>query len=248
MKRAMLPAEYRLGRAALANVLEVHRALERSLAPLLPARPTSEAEVLAAAAVSWAVAADAAAAAPAPPVPIACRAGCSSCCYQHTAASGIELLAIVLWLRQHLAPDSLAALAAHAQELAGRIEGTVGHRRFRARVPCALLTPDGRCGAYEVRPLLCRGHNSIDADECARSQHVTSYYGWAIPYSAAQAVLGDRAGRYELTLGLSLLLSDPSLIARWLSGEPVLSPAILSMDKVMRAGVRLPVIQPGGQQ
>lgn len=42
-------------------------------------------------------------------------------------------------------------------------------RRFRARVPCALLGDDGACSVYAARPLACRAASSLDAGACARA-------------------------------------------------------------------------------
>ncbi len=36
----------------------------------------------------------------------------------------------------------------------------------QAKVPCAFLGPTGLCRIYEVRPMACRAHHSLDAGRC----------------------------------------------------------------------------------
>ena len=72
-----------------------------------------------------------------------CAAGCDSCCRTRPSVTGVEGAAI----REHL-----AALA----------PGERARLREQARAAredrCTALGPDGRCGIYAARPLVCRSH------------------------------------------------------------------------------------------
>lgn len=98
---------------------------------------------------------------------VACRAGCDHCCYQAVSVTLPEALAIVERLRATLTPDALVALAARMAAARAATRGLSPPERFSPQHPCPFLEA-GCCTIYEVRPLSCRGMNSLDADECAR--------------------------------------------------------------------------------
>lgn len=74
---------------------------------------------------------------------LACRPGCAACCVPGLGVTRVEADR----LRAHL-----AGLAAERRD----------ELRARARrgdpARCVALEPDGRCGVYEARPLVCRSH------------------------------------------------------------------------------------------
>jgi len=76
------------------------------------------------------------------PSALACRAGCDDCCKRRLSVTGVEADAIV---------EGLAAMGEAGERLAERARGSDGS-------VCAALGPDGRCGIYAVRPLVCRSH------------------------------------------------------------------------------------------
>lgn len=96
-----------------------------------------------------------------------CAAGCAHCCSLEVPVTRAEADVLVEWLHAHRA-DALDAIRAKLRgwlawyrgELAERVRGGMERADafFRHGVPCALLTDDGRCGAYEVRPVTCRNH------------------------------------------------------------------------------------------
>src|SRR5262249_43796790 len=93
-----------------------------------------------------------------PPPPLDCREGCDWCCHLEVGAVAPEVLRVADYLRRALPPEELRA----ARERVGRLAAQRGQRRLGPRgapLPCALLV-GGRCAAYPVRPLTCRGCNS----------------------------------------------------------------------------------------
>jgi Fe-S-cluster containining protein len=67
-----------------------------------------------------------------------------------------EAFRIAAHLRQTRSPGELAGLVYRL--------GAHGRHDFGAR-PCVFLA-DGRCSIYEVRPLVCRGYNSLSKERC----------------------------------------------------------------------------------
>jgi Fe-S-cluster containining protein len=177
----------------------------------------------------------------APAGSVACKASCSHCCHQAVAVTVPEALAIFEHLKRTRSNDELAILATRAAEYHDRARGLSTEERFSPEHPCVFLE-NSSCSVYEVRPLVCRGLNSLDADECerrlkdpeARAAFVASGSGgraYLGPIRAFQSVsaglkfaiaklYGLDARPVDLLAAIRLLLSGPkSLVEAWLRGE-----------------------------
>jgi Fe-S-cluster containining protein len=163
----------------------------------------------------------------------ACREGCTWCCHQRVGASAAEVLRAVRYLRETLPAEEVKAVRARAAEVVARRAALPPGARGKAVLPCPLLA-DGRCLAYPVRPLTCRGFNSSDAERCREAlapggrRDVPSYGPQQRFYTFV--LDGLRAGLAEARLDGELLelaaalvaaLDDPAAEARWLAGEGV---------------------------
>jgi len=189
---------------------------------------------------------------------VACAAGCDHCCHQAVGVTPPEAFAIVDHLKRSLSAFALESFAARIAERVERTHGLTADQRFSPDLPCPFLA-SGQCTIYEVRPLVCRGMNSLDAGECeqrlrdpeARARFVAEGRGghtYLEPVRAAQAVsAGLQLGvsevyaldmrPLELTAALHVLLgsaADGSASA-WLRGGQPLEAAVHSS-----AGVEAP--------
>lgn len=85
-----------------------------------------------------------------------CNNGCNHCCYQAVSVSNWEADIIGRHLgrtAKRVMDDPLTyALRSGGQEK-------------YAGMPCSMLTPEGKCGIYEVRPMACRLHHSLELSE-----------------------------------------------------------------------------------
>lgn len=183
----------------------------------------------------------------APQGSIACKAGCDHCCHQVVGVTAPEALAIFDHLKNTRTEEQLAAFARHviARDEAGR--GLSSAERFSPDHPCVFLEA-GKCTIYEVRPLACRGMNSLDADDCARrlrdpearARFLASGSGgrsFLEPIRAFHAVsaglqlsLAEIYGLdmlpLELTRVMRLLFEGPpSLVDDWARGKKPFAPA-----------------------
>lgn len=179
---------------------------------------------------------------------VACRAGCDHCCHQSVGVTPPEAFAIVTHLRSSFSPEQLAAFTARVAERAERTRELSADERFSPELPCLFLAR-GSCSIYQVRPLVCRGMNSLSAAECeqrlhdpvARADFLARGSGghcFVEPIRAAQAVsAGLQLGVSELyaldmrpldlAAALELLLSDAGDAERaWLNGERPLEAAV----------------------
>jgi hypothetical protein len=197
----------------------------------------------------------------APAGAVACRAGCAHCCYQSVGVTPAEALAIFDHLSQTLAEADLQRVAARVAAARARTRGLSAAERFSPQYPCAFLDEAAaRCTIYDVRPLSCRGMNSLDAAECekrlrdddARAAFLASGVGsrsFMEPIRAFHAVsAGLQLGVAELhgldmrpldlAGALDLLLSGPtSLPDEWIAGGRPFESA-LSRDGESTAGMR----------
>jgi len=178
----------------------------------------------------------------APAGAVACRAGCDHCCYQSVGVTPFEALAIFDHLSGTLSDAELARVAAHVAAQRARTRGLSTTERFSPDYPCTFLQVEtGRCTIYEVRPLSCRGMNSLDAGGCeqrlrdpeARAAFLAGAGGgrsFVEPIRAFHAVsAGLQLGGFELhgldtrpldlIAALDLLLNGPASIPEaWIAG------------------------------
>jgi Fe-S-cluster containining protein len=186
----------------------------------------------------------------APAGAVACHAGCDHCCYQVVGITPPEALTIVDHVRRTRSSQQLSELRARAAALHEKARGLSATDRFSPEHPCLFLdVPAGKCTIYEVRPLACRGMNSLDASECAqrlrdpeaRAAFIAQGFGghsYLEPIRAFHAISAGLqltlAELYqldmqplELAAALHLLLSGDvnELEKAWLAGEAPFEPA-----------------------
>ena len=97
---------------------------------------------------------------------LACRAGCSLCCSLRVDVFAHEIFLIADYVRTHFSPEELAALQARLAARSERVLALTPFQHATQNIPCPLLAEDGRCSVYEVRPLSCRRHHSLDFAAC----------------------------------------------------------------------------------
>ena len=162
---------------------------------------------------------------------IACREGCSYCCYQFVGAVAPEVFLLADAVRNSRDPrlDTTSVI-----DRCAPLKGLAAKDRVGRKLPCPLLV-EGRCGAYASRPLVCRQTTSLDLDGCIEefegrnmeaqievsSAHL-AHAGTAhvvLLGAIRSAGLSDTA--FELSEALVIALSDADAERRWLDGEPV---------------------------
>jgi hypothetical protein len=100
-----------------------------------------------------------------PPDRIACRAGCAFCCELRVAVTPPKALRIAASLRENCSPEELENLQQRLAETEQQTCGQDWEEHVALRLPCPLLI-DSHCSAHTIRPLSCRGYNSVDLDRC----------------------------------------------------------------------------------
>jgi len=176
-----------------------------------------------------------------PERPPACRAGCAHCCHQSVGVTPPEVFAIYDHLRAACTPGELAETVQRLRAADDRTRGMTAAERLSPEFPCPFLEAS-RCSIYEVRPLSCRGANSLDAGACERTLHdqdaraallagTESIPCYLEPIRAFHAVTagmqlaldqlhGLEARPLELTAAMRIMADDPDGVpAAWLGGK-----------------------------
>jgi Fe-S-cluster containining protein len=99
---------------------------------------------------------------------INCRQGCSFCCYNQVAVTAPEVLVIADYLKAKLNKEELSELTIKITELDKQTAKLNSFERKKIRKACPLLV-NNSCSVYEVRPLSCRGWNSLDVKDCEKA-------------------------------------------------------------------------------
>jgi hypothetical protein len=176
-----------------------------------------------------------------PDHPPACRLACSHCCYQAVGVSAPEVFAIYDHLRVTSSPSELEAIARRIRDADDKTRGMTSAQRFSPHLPCPFLEND-RCSIYEVRPLACRGKNSLDAGLCdrtlrdpdARAEFLAGTLAvpcYLEPIRAFHAVMagmqlslreleGLQVLPLELTAAMRIMVDESETVPqKWLAGE-----------------------------
>jgi Fe-S-cluster containining protein len=172
---------------------------------------------------------------------IDCSQGCAACCRLRVVASAPEVLLIAKFVRakspsfRERGLDLVQRIAEADADTRGLSEAERAQRKRR----CPFIFK-GACTIYPVRTLACRGHASHDRRACAGAiagddtvipisqPHLMVR---SIVQNAMQSALLDHGyawGLYELNHALHLALTDENIESRWLNGEDVFSPAMIS--------------------
>jgi hypothetical protein len=171
----------------------------------------------------------------------ACHSGCSHCCYQAVGVSAPEVFAIYDHLRRTRTPDELDSVVLRIREADDKTRGMTLAERLSPDLPCPFLEKE-RCSIYEVRPLACRGTNSLDATVCertlrdpdARAEFLAGTLAvpcFLEPIRAFHAVTagmqlaldelhGLQVLPLELTAAMRIMVDEPDTVPlQWLAGE-----------------------------
>jgi hypothetical protein len=167
------------------------------------------------------------------PKPLACRAGCSLCCWLRVDVFAHEVFLIAHHLQTEVDPAELARIKGNLATHAALVFPLTPFEHATRNIPCPLLK-DGKCSIYAVRPNACRRQHSTDLAACqhtfdhptdlefpgAHDRELFRTLTLAMHYSAdAYEQLGYDSTIYELGTALHEALDSPSCWQRWRAGK-----------------------------
>lgn len=163
--------------------------------------------------------------------PLACRAGCDSCCHAFVSVLAPEAFLIAETLKQRSGSPSADDFKLRARSLRGRNQLA---RASGEKSPCAALEQH-LCSVHAKRPLACRKHNSFSLEAClaafdgknvpipSHGAHLTLGTTCSVAFRAGLKSLGLSFQLYELSDAVSTILDTDDALARWSGGEDVLA-------------------------
>lgn len=173
---------------------------------------------------------------------VACKTGCSWCCYQLVRVSAPEIFRIARYLDSASMTDTRAEIVERLRTLNKATCGLNEKGRINVPKSCAFLK-DGQCSIYAVRPLACAEFTSYDVIACKRgkrvgfkSDGVIHEMARMLAYNSVQQGLADGLRKalpradtawLELTAAVVQALDTPNAEEAWLSGEKIFSDAHL---------------------
>jgi Fe-S-cluster containining protein len=175
---------------------------------------------------------------------LACRAGCSWCCYFTVDVRAAEVFRILDFVERSFTPEEKARVFAEARANSAALRKLGEGERVTRNVKCPFLE-EARCTIYAARPQSCRNYHATNVAGCQQSyeepenldidpEFAPGVYqaggAHAEAVSAAMCGAGYDVNAYELNCALDACLSEPGARERFesklkpfigLSGEEV---------------------------
>ncbi len=173
---------------------------------------------------------------------LACKKGCSYCCYLFASASAPELLLIRRVIEA--LPSQSRNLIIKQIEDAPRLDE---EGRWANVIACSLLI-SAECSVYRARPFNCRRVTSVNVKECISTFERTDDATDEVPYPAVPMMFADSAKfalsaalyahklsyhSYDINSAIKILMSIENAEARWLAGENIFSGAIIDGPEII---------------
>jgi Fe-S-cluster containining protein len=153
---------------------------------------------------------------------LACKAGCSWCCYFSVDVRPAEVLNILEYMERHFTREEQERLRAEIESNAAMLANLTELQRMQRNVKCPFLRT-GRCSIYPARPQTCRNYHATDVTGCERSYeqpgnleidpdfapYVYQAGGAHVDaFSAALQIAGYDVNAYELNAAFAIALAD----------------------------------------
>src|SRR5450432_4272561 len=163
---------------------------------------------------------------------LACRAGCTWCCYFTVDVRAAEVFRIVDFVEQLFTPAERAQVYAEVRANSATLRKLREGERVTRNLKCPFLS-DGRCTIYAARPQSCRNYHATNVAGCQRSYEEPEnldidpdfapgvYQAGGAHVEAFNRGLRDSGydvNAYELNCALDAALSQPSARERFESG------------------------------
>jgi hypothetical protein len=149
-----------------------------------------------------------------------------TCGHRMITATAAEVLAIADAVREQ-GHRPTQRIRRRAEDNARRTAALDPPEYLAAEIICPLMTSDGRCSTYDVRPLECRAWCKLcdsDGSKCMLTGEANAFTISQGVKSGLATSLGD-AGLdghvYELSSALAAALATPDASLQWAVGEPV---------------------------
>ena len=163
---------------------------------------------------------------------LACRAGCTWCCYFTVDVRAAEVFRILDFVEQSFTPEEKARVHAEVRANSVALRKLGEGERVTRNVKCPFLN-EGRCTIYAARPQSCRNYHATNVAGCQQSYEEPKT--WTSTRILRRACIrrvvrtsrrsaprcasaGYDVNAYELNCALDAALSEPGARERFESG------------------------------
>jgi Fe-S-cluster containining protein len=160
---------------------------------------------------------------------LACRAGCTWCCYFTVDVRAVEVFKILDFVEQSFTLEEKTRVYAEVRANSVLL-GMLGEsERVTRNIRCPFLN-EGRCSVYEARPQSCRNYHATSVAGCRQSYEEPEnldidpefapgvYQAGAAHVEAVSAAMCDAGydvNAYELNCAVDAALSEPDARGRF---------------------------------
>jgi len=163
---------------------------------------------------------------------LACRAGCTWCCYFTVDVRAAEVFRILDFVEQSFTPEEKARVYAEVRANSMVLSQLGEGERVTRNLKCPLLN-EGRCTIYAARPQSCRNYHATNVAGCQQSYEEPEnldidpdfapgvYQAGGAHVEAVSTAMCDAGydvNVYELNCALDAALSEPGARERFESG------------------------------
>jgi len=160
---------------------------------------------------------------------VACRAGCTWCCYFSVDVRAVEVFAILDFVERHFTVEEKERVYAEVRANSTAFQDLGESERMRRNVRCPFLS-DGRCSIYSVRPQACRNYHATNVAGCQKSFEEPDnpdidpdFAPWVYQagtahvdaFSTAMRNAGYDVSAYELNSALDAAMAEPAARERF---------------------------------
>ena len=165
--------------------------------------------------------------------PLACKKGCSYCCYYKVEAKPVEIFEIVRFAKSKFQPLEIHEILKQAKENVEEAKELSYEQHMATNQKCPFLIGSS-CSVYEVRPAKCRNFHATEVNLCKESYDrptdlsIPNSYNELLYIRATGATTGfeqaiDDAGfdgtTYDLNSAVLEAFQTPKLSKRYAKGK-----------------------------
>jgi Fe-S-cluster containining protein len=163
---------------------------------------------------------------------LACRAGCTWCCYFTVDVRAAEVFRILDFVEQSFTPEEKARVSAEVRANSVALRKLGEGERVTRNIKCPFLN-EGRCTVYGARPQSCRNYHATNVAGCRQSYEEPEnldidpdfapgvYQAGGAHVEAVSTAMRDAGydvNAYELNCALDAALLEPGARERFESG------------------------------
>ena len=160
---------------------------------------------------------------------LACRAGCTWCCYFSVDIRAVEAFSILDFVERTFSLEDKTRVYAEVRANSAALQSLDEEARMKRNVKCPFLS-DGRCSIYSARPQSCRNYHATNVAGCQQSYEDPEnldidpdFAPWVYQagtahvdaFSTAMRDAGYDVNAYELNCALDAALSEPAARERF---------------------------------